>query len=267
MQQPGGWVFNVLAYCGSQNVRELAPTSKRPIDPLQLSHFVKSSTGLFICPAKTDPTDIVVSDRFPFVFADEIPLASRGDYAINGGSQQIDPVPGPLSLDSAVVTSFRWPDLSGFNGISYVRSRVRAGDIKDGTTYVFLIGERQSPRTERDQGANQPIFSGDCWDIRRETTFPLSSDGIVSIYPSFGSSHRGGSVFSMCDGSGAGPSCGLTLMKMCTDFSVGVTMAVQLWTSGPLLRTCWGQALFFVLWASRDSILARSCFIFGSCCK
>jgi len=87
--------------------------------------------------------------------------------------------------------------------MAYVRSEVRISDVTDGTTNVFICGEKWSERPgESDRGYDQPWSSGDSHESRRFTEKIILRDGSTEgDFERFGSSHNGGCVFAFVDGS------------------------------------------------------------------
>jgi prepilin-type N-terminal cleavage/methylation domain-containing protein/prepilin-type processing-associated H-X9-DG protein len=105
-----------------------------------------------------------------------------------------------------------WP-VSGasFDGVLWYNSRVRVTDITDGTTNTFLAGERYSQDPDM-QDTDLADWRGWAWtnansggDHLGDTGFMMNSPaGIIgpqSRKTNFGSGHRGGANFLMCDGS------------------------------------------------------------------
>lgn len=200
--QPGGWIFNILPYCEAQAVYDLAPTTGQPIDIARLGQFYNSTLEVLLCPERGGTPTIQVSQNFRFGSNGMLSTASRTDYAICVGTVDLESPGGPRTLDPAApaATGFEWPQYPAFNGMSHVRSRVRPRDVKDGLAHVILLGERLACGDK--EAENQPMVSGDCWEIRRCTAGFSGQDGHgIGDSGSFGSAHSIASGFIFCDGS------------------------------------------------------------------
>lgn len=207
--QPGGWIFNLLPYVEQEEVRRLGKGEP----PAQKVNTFASRFGyafdLFYCPSRrsrgvfpyTETSFQLVNSRLPAT-------AAKSDYAISAGSVEVDGGPGPRSyLDAA----YRWPPLDQMNGVSFVRSQVRASDVRDGMSRTILVGEKHVPidayLTGSTVGDDQGIYIGDDADIRRFTVVPPQPDAMVDNPPggrivhAFGSAHPSSTQFVMCDGS------------------------------------------------------------------
>ncbi len=113
-----------------------------------------------------------------------------------------------MSLLDSVVNQYRWPKNGSESGICYYRSMIRTSDIRDGMSHVILSGEKwvsgkqgdESPGS--DNGNNQSLYSGVCYDILRWTDVSPAQDGNhIGSPASFGSAHAKGFGIVMCDGS------------------------------------------------------------------
>lgn len=107
------------------------------------------------------------------------------------------------------------------DGILYLGSKIRIGDIVDGTTNTYILGETKYPRARGDD-PNQDNYlgwgsAGMAWNSVPQTAICATArDQINTFYPSmapgqtpshahmarvFGSYHTGGCFFSFADGS------------------------------------------------------------------
>src|SRR5690606_29510883 len=102
-----------------------------------------------------------------------------------------------LSLEAEDVAAYEWPETKELTGISYVRSQVRMGEVLDGLSNTYLIGEKyishEQYTTGGTHGDDQSMFLGDDADIRRWTTdAPLDDLVALDSREHFGSAHSGG---------------------------------------------------------------------------
>lgn len=210
MDQPGGWIFNVLPFIEQQNLHQL--TFRQP--PAQkmaaMQQLMQTPVPLLYCPSRRHPGLGTYLGQFPLYNAPMVTEAAKSDYAGNGGDQLMRNFPGPDSTDPAVVRSYPWPDPRSYTGIFYPRSIISPADVRDGTSSTYLIGEKNvradvasitDPR-QRDVGDDQTAYVGDDTDIRRFTHEPpLPDQDGQAAAERFGSAHRRVCHFVFCDGS------------------------------------------------------------------
>jgi len=206
-RQPGGWIYNILPQCEQGNVQQLAPASNPwPPDPLKIPEYATRSLSLFTCPERrpSEPGPASSERRyFDFIVLKQ---CSKSDYAINGGTYfdiRFSMFYGPTSLVDGDSDSYEWPDTSNVDGISFLRSTIRFGDLTDGSSQVLAVGEKWLGSTEEEfNGDDQPLYAGDCLDIRRwSAAAPARDRHELGSYLGFGSAHDGGAGFAFCDGS------------------------------------------------------------------
>ncbi len=208
-QQPGGWIFQSLAYLEQNALQELGGI--RPQDEEANGRRLETPLPVLHCPTRRGPELFFNERGWRPRFYPLIVNTARNDYAINGGGMMIRSGEGPDSLADA--GKHDWPDMSGSTGVCYQRSRVRLGDITDGLSQTYLIGEKQIPFTRyyngSDPGDNESAYSGDDRDLIRYTgteydpRYQPLSDQHISGVPgaAFGSAHKGIFFMVLCDGS------------------------------------------------------------------
>jgi hypothetical protein len=144
--------------------------------------------------------------------------AGRSDYSANAGDRVAcagtPRAPGSL----AEADSFTgWMHLSGWqhNGICYQLSEVTMGDVKDGASNTYAVGEKYINPDHyldgKDSSDNESMYVGDDRDVLSNTRYDASNvqasdiprrdrpglnPGIV-----FGSPHAGGWNVAFCDAS------------------------------------------------------------------
>ncbi len=220
-KQPGGWIYQVLPNLeqemlfslGGSEATNFIQNSQRLSTPLPVLHCPsRRAAGLF-------PNDKTWT---PPLHA-SVPALARNDYAMNGGSILVRYGSGPASLGEAA--DFDWPKMSQNNGLCYQRSRVKVGQVTDGLSNTYLLGEKQVPHEHyfsgQDWGDNESAYGGDDRDLTRFTGWehaPLSD--FQTPYPyqdplggsSFGSPH---SIFHMAFADGS-----VTAMSYSVDVKV-----------------------------------------------
>jgi len=113
-------------------------------------------------------------------------------------------------IGNACSSAHRYCDPQNFQGVFAQNSGTKQQDIKDGTSNVFMVGERYMPglTTAATVGHGTWIAATDCStstglaNVLGDTSVPLNA-GHLGIRPTtgFGSHHIGGSHFLLADGS------------------------------------------------------------------
>ncbi|MEN1679300.1 MAG: DUF1559 domain-containing protein [Planctomycetota bacterium] len=254
--QPGGWYYSVFSYLEANALRDLGRGAAPGSNEWQTAilQLVASPVPSFNCPSRREGK-IGVMTGTPaedFTFLRDQPIAV-GDYAGNSGDSFKHAVAGfgnviAAPSNYAEAASFDWPNTTTQfkpgrrgattqnedfqSGVIGFRSEIKIGQIPDGTTNTYLIGEKYVPTDAYDNntnvtniarfGDNQSLYAGYEWDNQRTAWQP----GIADYYsphatdadwqpardePStrspgravvaFGSAHDGGLNMSFCDGS------------------------------------------------------------------
>lgn len=223
--QPGSWTYSLLPYLEQSELYHLGGfrTDVRQRD-LDLHRRIGTAIPFYLCPSRRSanlyPFDPACSSC-PVPIGIIRPLTATGkcDYATNAGDgapdqSQINSWPinfaGPENLDQAnqLTRNRNWPvPPSDWSGVSWLIRGIEIADIRDGTSNMFLFGEKYVSRnfynTGEDWGDNEPIFGGFNNDNHRSTHphWPLLRDKseFISI-GSFGSPHANGANFVFADG-------------------------------------------------------------------
>jgi hypothetical protein len=189
--------------------------------------------GVFYCPSRRSTIAYPWTD---WDLANARPRpASVGhcDYACNGGDFYTDPdsptaaawvsiygCAGPNNvtevespqggMTSQARTTFN--QVAAFaSGIIYCGSMIKVGDVTDGSSKTFLLGEKylnpDSYFTGVDGSDNGPALQGDNADVARwsgwrpDSPWPPTQDTPGLVIYSFGSAHATGCFMAFCDGS------------------------------------------------------------------
>jgi prepilin-type N-terminal cleavage/methylation domain-containing protein len=224
--QPGSWTFALLQYIEQSSVYHLGnyhgSSDQRNRD---LEQRLLASVAVYQCPSRRDigPKTFDPScTSCPLPIGRTVPLVAvtRGDYAVNAGDGEPNPrllmiwplnFDGPESLTEAnrLTQKNEWPKLpTDWTGISWLRRGIQMAELSDGSSHVFLFGEKHVMRagyhTGTDWGDNEPMFSGFNNDNHRSTNpqWPLLRDSAAKMsIGSFGASHSTGANFVLTDGS------------------------------------------------------------------
>lgn len=200
-RQPGGWTYSLLPYLESSNTYNLVLTVDNAKNDLNaVKAMVQSKPAVFSCPARGFE-DTSISNSIPYFGLHYLDTGRRTDYAANGGTFFYLSVEGPSQFADA--KNYRFPASARLNGVCWFGSQLAPAGVLDGLSNTFFVGEKWVSIDKLGTENNQPLYSGDCLDVRRFTQLgprPDFKSGNGSAI-SFGSRHHSGVNFSMCDGS------------------------------------------------------------------
>jgi prepilin-type N-terminal cleavage/methylation domain-containing protein len=211
--QPGGWPYAILPFIERTNLRALggdgSPDQITAEQRRGAAEVAKTPIFLFYCPSRRQVVaypQVVFPDLSGALAYNSDPVisAARTDYGANAGDNLVFWHAGPTPEDGFAGRGFS--DMSLSTGICFQRSEVRIGDVRDGTSNTYLIGEKYlneiDYETGVDLGDDQPMYVGDDYDIHCWTVeTPLKDQKGVPYYWRFGSAHAGGCFVAACDGS------------------------------------------------------------------
>ncbi len=199
--QPGGWVFATLPFVEQDNLYRLGFGRSGPALSAALAQMNGTAVPTFNCPSRRAP--VPYPSAFVPANAYYSALVAKTDYAANGGD---GPSPGsgfPPALGSV------GDDVQ--TGVIYQRSVTRIGDVTDGTSQTYLVGEKNVRAdyyaTGQDNGDDQSMYVGydidvNRWSGKSPLYYPPVRDAAGTLnYFSFGSAHPTGCQFVLCDGS------------------------------------------------------------------
>jgi prepilin-type N-terminal cleavage/methylation domain-containing protein/prepilin-type processing-associated H-X9-DG protein len=208
--QPGNWIYSLLPYMEGASVRESLSIGSPGFETQQgFQAAVEIAVPSFHCPNRNSGAPSNATTTYPYYGKWIIDRCVKSDYAANAGTNQFRGASGPASLLQADSGAYTWPDLSQeANGVIYLRSQVRFGDVTDGLSNTIFCGEKWLPTRPDDmnsagfEGYNQPLLGSDSMDHRRYSFHTPDRDtlsGGSSL--AFGSAHPNASGFVFCDGS------------------------------------------------------------------
>jgi hypothetical protein len=216
-QQPGSWSYQILPFIEESSAREMGsdalPDVTTPQQRAGAAQASRQVVVIYVCPSRRSP------QLFPHVWT-ALPPSSAGltyyhngewldqtarcDYKANAGDVLRLWGAGPASLAAGDRSGFRLAVDS--TGIVFQGSEVGLERILDGTTHTYFVGEKalnpEQYLTGRSRTDNHALFSGDDWDnVGWTLAPPVHDDDEYDDGRIFGSPHREGVYFAMCDGS------------------------------------------------------------------
>ncbi|CAN0345322.1 unnamed protein product, partial [Ectocarpus sp. 4 AP-2014] len=141
--QPGGWAYSLLPYLERSSLHGLEQTAAVGDRPRLRAERIRSVVSVFVCPTRREARAWPTVDFFlgasnvmrPHLKqphgCERIDSAARSDYAMNLGSTFVTGCAGPTSLATGDAGQFPCPDVRAFDGISHLRSEVRAVQVTD----------------------------------------------------------------------------------------------------------------------------------------
>jgi Protein of unknown function (DUF1559) len=209
--QPGGWVYNLMPFMELEDRHNIGLAELHPARAQALSANAAMPIVGFNCPSRRSATPLSFVHPVDFVNMDRPTTVARSDYAACSGDTAPDPSGGrgrgPVSQAEGDSPAFVWVETDR-NGCIFRRSRITFGEIRDGLSNTYLVGEKYVARrdygTGMAQNDDQHLFVGYDSDTLRTTdpNYPVLSDGAdVTSDHSFGSNHANGCYMALVDAS------------------------------------------------------------------
>lgn len=199
--QPGGWIFNLLPYMDAAANHDLAlgPPPANETAATMLGHMKdRTSLGTFICPSRrraqlyaaiqssrnattTDGTigktdyacnggSVWQGDVYNSATGD-VPAACLGTYPNCAWPHYVTPAASPPAVGQAVAwyyqkTQYTDPStgafIMNFNGVIGPLSTIKSAEIRDGTGFTILAGEKNlDPNHYNDNSSSVPLDDND----------------------------------------------------------------------------------------------------------
>lgn len=173
-----GWQVFILPFIGQQPMYESLDFDSQPSDPKAV---MQTPIPVYRCPS--DPTPDV--------------NPARDEFGTSNYSGNFGPIAGPRWVGGDFGRSWpgRAPTLRRTDGAFHLNSPIRIREFKDGTTYVFIVGERSAAsRAGIWMGVRGNDFEDD------QVTDCSFGNEINSGPSAFSSRHQGGAHFLFGDG-------------------------------------------------------------------
>ncbi len=203
VDQPGGWVYNVLPFIEETAVRDLASGKTGDARSAALTASLQVPFPMMHCPSRREA--VLSVSTGPVTNGNPVRMVNKTDYATCVGDAPFSDWSNfPRSVSAA--ENYSWSTHEGHNGVSYQISKVRIGQITDGTSKTYMVGEKalapERYQDGSDWGDNEFLLGGYNRDFHRTVALPAARDQIgVRMDFQFGSVHQAGWHMCFADGS------------------------------------------------------------------
>lgn len=213
-KQPGSWMFSLLPFLEQLALWQLGADGNMAIDAnIKSANVTRAQmpVAAFYCPSrrpcKTYHGGVGGNNSNGI---NNISAKTEYNACVGDGWSPVSTAISTYEEALAVVIS------SGKSGITYSKSAVRMGEVRDGTTNTFLYGEKYLCLTKYEVSSNSVAAQGDnqtCWagpdnDSLRITRYdaagtylPRQDRDAFDSGTVFGSAHAGAFGMTMADGS------------------------------------------------------------------
>ncbi|MDO4583473.1 MAG: DUF1559 domain-containing protein [Planctomycetia bacterium] len=220
VEQPGSWCFSILPFLEQNALFQLGSTGNRDSLPTQadVAKRLETPVATFLCPSRRSVKIFATSGK-TYKESGTITQGAKNDYVANFGTQCLNPddsaeTIGNYSAANTKTSNNTWKNAQD-TGVIFFHSKVTLGEIRDGTTNTYLLGEKymnpsKYDSTSVDPGDNETLYSGACNDVLRggyynesntaNSAAPMQNRIDYERYV-FGSCHSGAFGAAMCDGS------------------------------------------------------------------
>lgn len=212
LTQPAGWNYPILPALEQQAVYALGTDGQKDVitDVQRDGALLRDQTPIpaFVCPSRRNNNIYPRPAGMTYHNGRAVTKAAVLDYAANAGDTTPAWYSGPGSI--AAADTFNWDTSSAQQntGISYARSLVRMGDIYDGTTNTYMVGEKYMQPSQYATGTDPAddfgMYEGCAHDTYRwcdSGRVPMQDRQNFADVNRFGGPHSGGCQFTLCDGS------------------------------------------------------------------
>ncbi len=214
--QPGSWYFSILPFIEQDALFHLGETNG--VDTMPTANDIKTRlqtpVAMFYCPSRRSVKIYPTSGK-TYRESGAISQGVKCDYSANFGTKYLNPDSSAQGVSSLADGTSKKKNNSWSNpydtGVISYHSKVTIGEIRDGTSNTYLVGEKNlnpNKYEEVDPGDNETPYSGACNDCLRGGYYGSASDHAGPLMDRanyeryvWGSSHAGTFGMATCDGS------------------------------------------------------------------
>ncbi|MBE6426558.1 MAG: DUF1559 domain-containing protein [Planctomycetaceae bacterium] len=209
--QPGGWAYSILPYMEQTAVWQLGMNGTTETDQTQKDGAktrAESVVGVFNCPSRRAAKTYPYALGAKLINTTPCTMTGKLDYCGNGGdtsngnwnSAGYGTSPSTIADGRTKLKSITC------SGVTFFKSVVTFGQIRDGSSNTYLVGEKylnsNDYETGKDGGDDIVVYCGNDEDIIRSGNSQPAQDRMgVANHSIFGSAHAGTFGMTMCDGS------------------------------------------------------------------
>ncbi|MDO4582704.1 MAG: DUF1559 domain-containing protein [Planctomycetia bacterium] len=207
IHQPGSWTFSLLPYLEQNALYQLGQNGVEETDDVQKEGAktrAETPVALFLCPSRRTP------QLYPYTGANLNNMATlqrcaKLDYAANAALENAGAMlsnsPGTVLEGKTVATN-----PANNKGVVYYKSITTLGEIRDGTTNTYFLGEKyvlpDAYETGNAAGDDLTQWNGGDDDNVRLVTYVPQQDRLgLNSGTHWGSCHAGSFGMAMCDAS------------------------------------------------------------------
>jgi len=212
--QGGGWIYSILPFIEQNAMYQLgADGDKFSSGEPQMSNAktrCETPLSFLLCPSRRTVKQYPTSGAIYPVNASRHTQGSKTDYVGNeGNSTGTQNQPKTVAEAKQLSDSNSWADTTNKSkGIIFARSEITVGEVRDGTSNTYLLGEKylmpeHYESCTNDGQDNESALIGTDHDILRYVQVVPNQDRsqFESGSGRFGSAHAGAVGMTMCDGS------------------------------------------------------------------
>jgi prepilin-type N-terminal cleavage/methylation domain-containing protein len=209
IKQPSGWQFSILPYIELQSLYDMGAGQSDGQKRTAGARRVSTPVPAYQCPSRRRADFYPYTHGSPYTNINRPSVVGRSDYGANSGDWGCVGISfGPTTLAEGD-TTWSWDQIASVGtGVIYMRSTIKSGQVRDGTSNTYLIGERYLNPDHYSDGVSNGNDQG--WDLgydldtNRWTQLDLAPMQDSPGYENdcrFGSVHVGSWHAAFCDGS------------------------------------------------------------------
>jgi prepilin-type N-terminal cleavage/methylation domain-containing protein len=118
IEQPGGWMFNILPFLEEGPTRDLGRRLTGEAKTRAIATMLTTPISVLHCPSRRGLQLGPYTAPQPLRNAEQPEVAAKNDYAICGGDVPLQGKGGPQDASVAALREYEWPSHEKFSGIS-----------------------------------------------------------------------------------------------------------------------------------------------------